>query len=274
MAFRAAFSFSSSAVSSSTSFDRREDNDGIEGEFKWCALKLCGGVPGRVLGLILLNLNLKNRLSEVGGGVAEFGGDNISVEGREEYSVELERSSDVRWVPGSPPPSRTLVRRQPTSFDWPESDLFRASSSISLLAMTSCRLDLVTLSWTSSSACALYASFSREDYKASKKKGLSIRKSCNKSISIETNNKRERKGLTNCTTLSMTIVKAERRSSSCPCECTLRASWSSSSICENRGCEEDLCCVAFKSVERRGVALGLFDCSFEGKCNISISGYW
>ena len=160
MAFRAALSFSSSAVSSSSSFDRRDDNDGIEGEFKWWEVIVCVGVPGRTLGLILLNLNLKKRLSEDVGGVAEFGGDTISV-GRAEYSVELERSSDVRWVPVSP--SRTLVRRQPTSFDWPESDLFRASSSISLLAITSCRLDLATLSWTSSSACALYASFSRED---------------------------------------------------------------------------------------------------------------
>ena len=62
---------------------------------------------------MLLNLNLKKRLSEDVGGVAEFGGD-ISV-GRAEYSVELERSSDVRWFPVSP--SRTLVRRQPTSFD-------------------------------------------------------------------------------------------------------------------------------------------------------------
>jgi len=86
MAFRAALSFSSSAVSSSISFDRREDNEGIEGEFKWWAFILC-------------------RLSEDGGGVAEFGGD-ISVVGREQYSVELEGSSDVRWVPGSP--SRTL----------------------------------------------------------------------------------------------------------------------------------------------------------------------
>ena len=170
MAFRAALSFSSSAVSSSTSFDRREDNDGIEGEFKWWVIIFCVGVAGRVLGLILLNLNLKKRLSEDGGGVAELGGD-ISV-GREVYSVELERSSDIRGVPGSP--SRTLVRRQPTSFDWPESDLFNASSSISLLAMTSCRLDLVTLSWTSSSACALYASFSREDY-IREAEGLSIR---------------------------------------------------------------------------------------------------
>ena len=48
---------------------------------------------------------LEKRLSEDGGGVAEFGGD-ISV-GREEYSVELDRSSDVCWVTGSP--SRTLV---------------------------------------------------------------------------------------------------------------------------------------------------------------------
>ena len=74
---------------------------------------LCVGVPGRVLGPILLQLDLKKRLSEDGGGVAEFGGD-ISV-GREEYSVELDRSSDVHWVTGSP--SRTLVRCQPTSLD-------------------------------------------------------------------------------------------------------------------------------------------------------------
>jgi hypothetical protein len=89
------------------------------------------------------NLNLKKQLSEDVGGVAEFGGDSISV-GRAEYSVELERSRDVCWICGSP--SRTLVRRQPTSFDWPESDVFKASSSISLLAITSCRLDFVTLS--------------------------------------------------------------------------------------------------------------------------------
>ena len=69
----------------------------------------------------------------------------------------------------------------------------------------------------------------------------------------------------------MIIIKAERRSSSCPWECTLRASWSSSSICENIGCEDVLCCVAFKS-ERRG-PFGPFFCSLEGKCNMRNSGY-
>lgn len=51
-----------------------------------------------------------------------------------------------------------LHRRHPTSFALlAPCELRNASSSISLLAMTILRLDLATLSWTSSSATDLYA---------------------------------------------------------------------------------------------------------------------
>lgn len=73
MVFRAILSFSSSAVRSSISFDRTEGSEGIEGEFKWWVFTIpCVGVAGRVLGLMLVNLNLEKRESEDDGEVDEF----------------------------------------------------------------------------------------------------------------------------------------------------------------------------------------------------------
>jgi hypothetical protein len=105
-----------------------------------------------------VNRNLKNRLSCDEGGAGGSGagvGAGIGVSAEVAGTTgELTDEPGLLLLPGSGI-VLPLVRRQPTSRVRPSVSLLSASSSISLFAMTSCRFDLATFSWTSSSAWAL-----------------------------------------------------------------------------------------------------------------------
>ena len=177
-AFRAERSFSSSEPSSSNSLEICGGTKATPGDGMVCGdIVALNGVDGRwELDELDANRNLKNRFTWAAL-TSTLPGDATWLEIWGELTGELGKLS-LDPVPGagdcrhssrlglSPETllSLPLRLRQPKSRELAELSCFKASSSISLFAITSARFDLATLSWTSRSAPFLCASVSTDNY--------------------------------------------------------------------------------------------------------------